>query len=418
MRLLLVAWGSRGDVQPYLALGRGLAASGYDVAVAATRDAGPLIRDAGLEHRAFDLDMGQAIQEPLLRQWLAGAPTPRAEVAMLRRVMSRFAPVVAAGLPEMASDVDGFVTGVLTLPALATVGAATRRPVVGALTFPQLPTRDAAATLQPQAPGRDSWRNRVGGLIGLAAVQAADHEVSAAIRRAFGLPGGTWRDDVRAVRGTPTVFGVSRHVLPRPADWPAHATVSGYWFTDVEGAVPDELKAFLAAGSAPVFVSLGSMPVDDQTRALVLAAVGSAGCRAVLSGGLHHGHRIVERLSDKVISVGPVSHARLFPQVAGVVTHGGAGTVGAALRAGVPVGVVWHMGDQPYWGRRVAELSAGPAALPRRTLTFAALAEMLRSLVGSPGLATAATALGEAIRDEDGVTAGVAAIAHELSRMS
>ncbi|MCW5952270.1 MAG: glycosyltransferase family 1 protein [Propionibacteriaceae bacterium] len=415
MRLLLVAWGSRGDVQPYLALGRGLAASGYDVAVAATRDAGPLVVGAGLEHRPFDLDMGEAVQEPLLRQWLAGAPTPRAEVAALRRVMSRFAPVVAAGLPGMASDADGFVTGVLTLPALATVGAATRRPVVGALTFPQLPTRSAAATLQPQTPGRDSWRNRVGGLVGLAAVQAADHEVSAAIRRAFGLPGGTWLDDVRAVRATPTAFGVSRHVLPRPADWPGHATVSGYWFTDVDGAVPDELEAFLAAGPAPAFVSFGSMPVDDDIRKLVLAAVASAGCRAVLSGGLHHGPRNVEQLGDRIISVGSVSHARLFPRVAGVVTHGGAGTVGAALRAGAPVGVVWHMGDQPYWGWRVAELGAGPAPLPRRTLTTAALAAMLRSLVGNPALVSRAAALAEAIRGEDGVAAGVAAITRALS---
>jgi sterol 3beta-glucosyltransferase len=415
MRLLLVAWGSRGDVQPYVALGSGLRAAGYDVAVGATRDAAHLVTGAGLEHRAFDLDMGAAVREPALVRWLAGAATPRAELANLRAVAERFAPVVAAGLPAMVDDADAIVAGVFTLPGLAAVGAATGRPVMAASTFPQVPTRSGTATLHPHVAGRDSARNRVAGFVGLAATEWTDHAVSAAVRRAFGLSGGTWRDDVRAVLRTPTVVGASPLVLPPPMDWPEHVAVTGYWFTDVDGDLPAGLASFLAEGPPPVVVSFGSMPVPDELRTLVVAAVRRAGCRAVLSGGLHRGREPVEAVADGTVSVGTVSHAGLFPQVAGVVTHGGAGTVGAALRAGVPVGVVWHMGDQPYWGRRVHELGAGPAPVPRLGLTADGLAGLLASLVGDRAQAERAAALGAGIHAEDGVARAVEAIAAALA---
>ena len=101
-------------------------------------------------------------------------------------------------------------------------------------------------------------------------------------------------------------------------------------------------------------------------------------------------------------------HHWLFPQMAALVHHGGAGTTAAGLRAGRPALVVPHMADQPYWGRRIRELGAGPPPLPRAQLTADALAGRLAALLGNPAFATAAAILGEQIRAERGVENAVA----------
>jgi len=113
---------------------------------------------------------------------------------------------------------------------------------------------------------------------------------------------------------------------------------------------------------------------------------------------------------DDVLVLPSAPHAWLFPRVDAVVHHGGAGTTGAGLRAGVPSIVVPFGVDQPFWGSRVHALGAGPAPIPRRTLTRGALAAALRTAVADPGMRAAAARIGDLLRAEDGVATAVAAI--------
>ena len=223
-----------------------------------------------------------------------------------------------------------------------------------------------------------------------------------------------WR---RATGGTapkgpvPTVYGFSRHVVPEPHDWPDHARTAGYWFLNDATPLPPDLDAFLAAGPPPVYVGFGSMAGRDPAgmARTVTEALRASGARGVLAtgwGGLASG----AAPGDDLFVIESASHEALFPRCSAVVHHGGAGTTAAGLRAGRPMVVCPFFGDQPYWGRRVHELGAGPAPVPKKALTSARLATAIREAVSDPAIRQRAEALGVALRAEDGVGAAVQGI--------
>jgi sterol 3beta-glucosyltransferase len=180
----------------------------------------------------------------------------------------------------------------------------------------------------------------------------------------------------------------------------------GYWtlHTPAGWSPPPELAAFLAADGPPVVaIGFGSMASVDPAllTELVRGAVRDAGVRAVLIAGW--GGLAALRDDAEVLAIDAVPHDWLFPRVAAVVHHGGAGTTGASLRAGTPTVVVPFAMDQPFWGGRVAALGVGPAPIPRARLTRARLADALRLAVGDAAMRARAADLGRRIREEDGV---------------
>jgi UDP:flavonoid glycosyltransferase YjiC (YdhE family) len=170
---------------------------------------------------------------------------------------------------------------------------------------------------------------------------------------------------------------------------------------------PAPLVEFLDSGPPPVYVGFGSMSSRNpaETADLVLEAVARTQQRAIIHagwGGLQRAD-----LPGSVMMVDGVPFSWLFPRVAAVVHHGGAGTTGLALHAGVPAIVVPFTVDQPFWGSRVAALGVGPTPIPRKRLTQERLADALRSTVADEAMRARAVALGVQIRAEDGVAAAV-----------
>src|SRR5690606_5868344 len=210
---------------------------------------------------------------------------------------------------------------------------------------------------------------------------------------------------------TPVLYGFSRHVIPRPPDWGPNARICGYWFLEEEAGwqPPPDLLDFLEAGPPPVYIGFGSMNTRDPeaTLELVLDAVRQAGQRAVLLKGW--GGISDAQLGDDVYSVDAVPHAWLFPRMAAVVHHGGAGTTAAGLRAGVPSILIPFFADQYFWAERVRALGVGPRPIPRSRLTAARLADAIRHAVSDRAMRQNAAAFGERIRAEDGVAAAVEA---------
>jgi sterol 3beta-glucosyltransferase len=210
----------------------------------------------------------------------------------------------------------------------------------------------------------------------------------------------------------PVLHGHSEAVLPRPDDWPQTAHVTGYWFldVDVDWTPPAELAAFLGADPPPVYVGFGSMSGRDPERLArtVVEALQIAGLRGIIAtgwGGLEAGD-----LPETIFAIDEAPHAWLFPRMAAVVHHGGAGTTAAGLRAGKPTIVVPFFADQPFWGSRVHGIGAGPKPIPRRRLTAQSLAAAMREATGSQDMIAAASQIGERIRSEDGVANAVSLI--------
>ncbi|MBK7320618.1 glycosyltransferase [Candidatus Villigracilis affinis] len=202
----------------------------------------------------------------------------------------------------------------------------------------------------------------------------------------------------------PIVNGFSPHVVPRPADWNEHIRVTGYWFPkDTHWQPPDDLSAFIEAGSPPVFIGFGSMPIKDPQRTtnIILEALKQTGQRGILHmgwGGLGN-----QSLPENVFKIDYAPYDWLFPRMAMVIHHGGSGTTAFGLRSGISSCVVSFVFDQHYWGERIADLGAGPKPIRYKELTAERLQEAIRSGIGNPQIQQKAAELGQKIRTENGI---------------
>jgi sterol 3beta-glucosyltransferase len=233
-------------------------------------------------------------------------------------------------------------------------------------------------------------------------------------RKALGLPAAPFWGSFGAdcVQHCPILYGYSPAVIPKPPDWDDSTHVTGYWFLDPadDWTPAPDLLAFLRGGSPPVYVGFGSMSSrkPERTADLVLQALARAKQRAIMLSGW--GGLRKANLPHTVLMVDSIPFSWLFPRVAAVVHHGGAGTTSAGLRAGVPSVVIPFFGDQPFWGQRVAELGVGPEPISRQRLTAERLAQAIHGAVTDQTMRQRAADLGMKIRAEDGVACAVAVI--------
>jgi sterol 3beta-glucosyltransferase len=209
----------------------------------------------------------------------------------------------------------------------------------------------------------------------------------------------------------PVLCGYSPSVLPVSEDLPKHVSVTGYWFLDPHpNWQPDPaLTEFLRSTPKPIYIGFGSMgnPAKNQDTAnIILETIARTGVRAVLSTGWS-GLGTDRSLPENIFLIKDTPHRWLFPQMAAIVHHGGAGTTGAALSAGVPSLVIPHFGDQYYWGKRVAELGVGPKPIARKKLTAEQFATALSTMLHDSGMRERAASLGAKITADDGVNQAV-----------
>ena len=420
MRVTLLTVGSRGDVQPYVALGRGLRAAGHEVVVATHEPFRALVTECGLGFRPVAGNVQEVFRSEAVRRALR-ITNPAAFLRELRRL--GFAPFVQRWQQdalEACREAGAIVFSPIGIFAYH-VAEALGVPAVMAALVPQGPTHEHPTPLLPP-PRRPlpGWANRLSHV-------AFDWGFSFILRgwvnawrvKTLGLPPWPLTPPYQTLlrRGVPILYGYSPAVVPRPADWPALWHVTGYWFLEppVDWQPPEELNRFLADGPPPVYVGFGSMTARDprELTDIAVEALRAAGQRGVLLSGWA-GLATDSEVPDHVCVVSDVPHAWLFPRVATVVHHGGAGTTAAGLRAGVPTIVTPVGGDQAFWGARVARLGAGPPPIPSRELTAARLAAAIRTATTDPGMRRRAAALGERIRAEDGVAAAVAAFEQHI----
>jgi sterol 3beta-glucosyltransferase len=409
VRILLLGMGSRGDVQPLVALGQRLQRMGYAVSLAAPADLGHVVAGSGVGFEPLSFDLEAPLRKGLGRDSLRGsARTQVREARLMRHVMAQTADALAADVARLVDRADAVVSGALTLDlvdALLASGDRRGRPskphlyAVFAPVWPSAHGDSVALALRPRAT---SWVNRAwSGTAGRVAFDLF-RPAGDLVRARRGLPRKHFRDYVAAAERTPTILAASPRVVPPAPDWPPALRQTGYWVRDDvgDGSLDAEVEQFLAEGEAPVFVGFGSMPTPDPAGVSrdVVDVLGRLGVRGVVSEGL--AGLQVER-SALALGVGPIPHDVLFPRCAVVVHHGGAGTTSAAVRAGVPQVVVPHAADQPYWGRRMADLGVAPPPIARKDLTPARLERALEVAL-SPGARGTAYALGERVRAEDG----------------
>jgi sterol 3beta-glucosyltransferase len=402
MHVTMLTVGSRGDVQPFVAFGVGLQDAGHRVRICTHPRFRALVEGQGLEFaplaqgavaRRGETEGGRRWAEHWSR-WMPAWVGLLQDARSVARRRLRDADagcdgadvIVALNLTQLlgwqlARDLDlPLVRALLNAPSYW-MARRSRPPV-------------ARALRQLAWLGARPWLNRVR-------------------RDALGRPPLPLHEPIGSLEaaGELVLCACSPAVFPRPQGWGAATEVTGYWFLDreVDPEPSDELRAFLDAGPAPVYVGFG-IQIDHNppaTTATILEALRRTGQRGVLQ-------RPPESLAgaalgDDMLAVGGVAHDWLFPRCAAVVHHGAAGTTATALRAGVPAVIVPHNSDQFSWGRRMAELRVSPPPIPRRRLSVDRLEQAVFAATTDRELRERAEVLAGRIRAEDGVTRAVEA---------
>ncbi|KAF2668843.1 UDP-Glycosyltransferase/glycogen phosphorylase [Microthyrium microscopicum] len=212
-----------------------------------------------------------------------------------------------------------------------------------------------------------------------------------------------WGHEILPRLQVPFTYCWPEVLIPKPADWGPHITISGYWFLPLASSFKPEpaLQEFLDAGPPPVYIGFGSIVVDDPEKLtqMIFDAVKKAGVRALVSKGW--GNVGGTNPPDNVFLLGNVPHDWLFPRVSAVVHHGGAGTTAIGIALGKPTVIVPFFGDQPWWAAMIYRAGAGPKPVPFKELTADALAENITEALKTE-LQSRAEELAEKIRGEDG----------------
>lgn len=404
MQVVILTVGTRGDVQPYVALGRGMRARGWDVVVATTERFQPLVHHAGLKFAPLRADFVALLDAP--RGDVLGSRNP---LKMMQEIRSTIFPMMRQMLDDAWDAAQPADLVVYHPKALAGVHIAERLgiPCVVAPVVPiVVPTRDFPAPGVNVHLGRPF--NRLTYKLIAQGTRMFQHLIDDWRRQTLGLgPAPNKAGEYTANgRPVPVVHGVSEHVVPRPADWPEHSVMTGFWLLEDEPwSPPAGLEKFLTNGSPPVYIGFGSVAgkLGASLADVIVAAVQKAGVRAVVSFGPDVSDGFLRWLPDNMYPLRHAPHSWLFPRMAAVVHHGGAGTVAAGLRAGKPTVVCPLMTDQPFWARRVYELGAGPEPIPLKKLTADRLAAALLQVMNDSAMNERARRLGEKLATEDGV---------------
>jgi UDP:flavonoid glycosyltransferase YjiC (YdhE family) len=383
MRVALVAAGSRGDVQPLLALGIGLRERGHEVRLAAPAEFEPLVEAARLEYR-----------------YLPGGPATMRKVSTTAALAREIARSYDENLYELLKKTAAACrsSDVVIDTAMSHTDAITSSgvPWCTALLWPITPTAAFPAMLLPDFPIRGVFCRAYNRLTHRALTGLAP-----ALARSLGMaPRGLETNWQWFGRDRPGLYAFSPTVVAPPQDWPPNTHVTGYWFWDRAWEPPKDLVAFLDRGPAPVAMTLGSLWIFAGPNVVDMAAAAArrVGRRLLLLGG-----REGVTPADVLGLDDEVDHAWLFPRVVAVIHHGGAGTTAAAARAGVPQVIVPCYGDQPFWARRMRSLGVAAAPIPIRRLTAERLGLALDQVLNDTQIGDRAAELARRVRRDHGV---------------
>ncbi|RYP35088.1 hypothetical protein DL767_003993 [Monosporascus sp. MG133] len=422
LNIVIQVVGSRGDVQPFVALGQELRRHGHRVRLATHGTFSDFVRKAGLEFYPIGGDpadlMAYMVKNPGL---IPKMKTLReGEIQKKRKMVAEMLDGCWKSCIE-PDPVSGrsFVAEAIIAnpPSFAHIHCSQALGVPLHLMF-TMPWTSTSAFPHPLANIKMGGSHSPAGIANYVSYSAVEFmtwqglgDLVNSWRKTLGLEAvpSTEGPLLAETLRVPFTYCWSPALIPKPADWPPHVDVCGFFFRDPpKYEPPPEIASFLRAGPPPVYIGFGSIVIDDPAKltATILQAVRETGVRAIISRGWSKLGGDLAKVDENVLFIGDCPHDWLFQHVAAVVHHGGAGTTACGLLNGRPTAIVPFFGDQPFWGAMVAAAGGGPRPIPQRQLNSDNLAEAIRFCL-RPETAVAADSLGAQMRSESGVKAAV-----------
>jgi len=411
MNITIFGAGSQGDIQPCIRLGKGLQAAGFDILLAAPQNFASLVGECGVRFHPVRGDVQQIMAGESGQQFMEGGGNFFQSIRAMRKMLGPIIFQMTEDVLAACQPADALITLAVFAPFGKTVAEICGIPLLLVEPTPVLPTRDFPA------PGwfvQKDFGGMLNGFSGLAMLRIIWEWYRPFVnefRERFGLKALNNSAFYRILTATPLLGAYSSAVIPRPHDWPANVHITGYWFDNASAWKPPlALEKFLSSGEAPVYIGFGSMAGHDPEHLtqIALAALVNTGKRGVLATGW--GGLKLQEMPQNVFVLDSAPHGWLFPRMAAIVHHGGAGTTAEGLRAGVPTVIVPFTVDQPFWGRRVEALGVGARPIQAKGLSVARLTEAIQRVTSDASMQHKAKALGERIRAEDGTSNAVKVI--------
>ena len=406
MKITIITTGSRGDVQPYIALGAGLRKAGHTVCMPSAEVFRDLIIENGLQYiQTKSIDPQEFVQRPEMLKAIKDKNRLRSICTMFREIRPLF--------EEILNETWGACQGSdAVITSLIPIGASDSAeklgiPCIHTMLFPASPTSSFQSVVAPSLFNFGAYNKITHKLTEQAVWQPFRPILNKWRKEVLGLePRNFWGPFRRIYQGTsPVLCGYSSLVVPKPADWPDLINLTGYWFLDEpEDWQPSiELETFLNEGPPPVYIGFGSMADKEPERMTQIAidALRLSGQRGILSSGWSGLGNV--KLPDNVLKVDSIPHSWLFKKMAAIVHHGGAGTTAASLRSGIPSIITPFLVDQPFWGKSIYKLGAGPKPISYHKLSAENLAKLISTCINDKSMRIKAKALGKRIESENGV---------------
>lgn len=407
MLITMLTTGTRGDTQPFMALGLELKKKGYRVRIAASEAYQDFIESYGFEYAMLRGDVSKIIESGAADDAI-NADNPLKFFSSLKN--EKMMGMMVNIQKDLHKACKG--AGAIVYHPGAAIGYFAAKemniPSILASPFPMTPTKDYPALIFYDRPRFGKIYNKLTHHIfewGFWKV------VSGPLKKYWVQQYGEGPNDFscpypkQRTAANPTIISSSPTVFSVSKDWPEHVHSYGNWFMDSDHSYqPEEkLERFLKAGEPPVYIGFGSVGDKKnagETTALVIKALKLAGKRGIINTG-GSGMNQTEEIAEDILFVKDIPHEWLFPKMSAVVHHGGAGTTAEGLRAGVPSAIIPYGNDQFAWGRKIHELGAGAKAIPRKELTAEKLSAAI-SYTQVNEIRSKAQEIGKQIRAEKG----------------
>jgi sterol 3beta-glucosyltransferase len=423
MHITILTVGSRGDVQPYLALGRGLKAAGHRVRFATELNYRDWIENEGFDYAPLYGDTKARItSEKWLHFWESNRHRPF--IASYRCNKIFVLPTLNESLDSAWQACQGtdLIIGLPSVFGCSHIAEKLGIPFFQVWTSPFTSTREFAHSWS-QLPKQRWLGGKINQLsywiLGAAFILPLGNAIDQWRQNSLGLA--SFRKKGAKSQPTPLIlYAFSPSIVPKPVDWDETIHITGYWFLNRSTSfqASADLDRFIKAGYPPIYIGFGSISDRNRINAVRLA----------IDAAVQNRQRVIVEcdsatlgdtsLSSTVFRLDPgvVPHVWLFPKMSALIHHGGASTTGEGLRAGKPSMVIYQkFTDYYFWAQRVAELGVGPAPIGLENLTVKGLASAIETMMTDRQMQERAAQLGQEIRAEDGVAQAIAMIHQQLS---
>ncbi|KAM6542332.1 hypothetical protein CsatB_006779 [Cannabis sativa] len=418
LKIVILVVGTRGDVQPFLAMAKRLQEFGHHVRLATHTNFRTFVKSAGVDF--YPLGGDPRILAGYMARNKGLIPSGPKEILIQRKQLKAIIESLlpACTEPDLETGVPFKAQAIIANPPAyghAHVAEALGVPLHIFFTMPWTPTYEFPHPLARVSQSAGYWLSYI--VVDLLIWWSIRGYINDFRKRKLKLaPIAYFSTYHGSISHLPTGYMWSPHVVPKPSDWGSLVDVVGYCFLNLGSKYqpPEKFVQWIKKGPKPVYIGFGSMPLDDslQTTDIILEALKDTGQRGIIDRGWGD----LGNLKDVPVDVYRLEdcpHDWLFPQCSAVVHHGGAGTTATGLKAGCPTTIVPFFGDQFFWGDRIHQKGLGPAPIPISQLNVENLSNAIRFML-QPEIKAQALELAKLLENEDGVAAAVDAFHRHL----